>query len=358
MIPPDATAVSRLVIRPPNWLGDAVLSLPALAALRTHFASANLTIAAVPSVAALFLESTDVRPDDILVLPRKSRDGAAALRAGQFELGILFPNSFGSAWLFRRAGIPQRWGIARDARGWLLTRRSVRDAAARRGPRHEHHIDYYRHLVRGLGIPCGDGPPVLRASEASRAAAATLLEKARVDTDARIVGVAPGAAYGQAKQWPPARMAELMARLIRERDVTCVVVGAAHDRDAGREIESWLRAHAPECQTRVVNLVGRTDLGGLVGLASMSRVFVSNDSGAMHIAAAAGRAVVAMFGSTDERITRPVGRGDVLTADVFCRPCHMRDCPIDHRCMKRISVEAAFAAVSRHLAYAPAQVQS
>ena len=95
--------------------------------------------------------------------------------------------------------------------------------------------------------------------------------------------------------------------------------------------------------------MGRTDLGSLVGLAAMCRVFVSNDSGAMHVASAAGSPVVALFGPTDERATRPLGVADVLTADVFCRPCHLRDCPIDHRCMKRIEAGAVFAAVSRHL---------
>jgi heptosyltransferase-2 len=178
----------------------------------------------------------------------------------------------------------------------------------------------------------------------------TLLTRAGVSADATLVGVAPGAAYGQAKQWPPARMAEVIARLVREKDVTCLLVGAAHDRPAAREIESWLRSHASDVQSRVVDFVGRTDLGSLVGLAAMCRVFVSNDSGAMHVAAALGPPIVAMFGPTDERATRPLGAADVLTADVFCRPCHLRDCPIDHRCMKRITVDAVFAAVSRHLA--------
>jgi len=151
-------------------------------------------------------------------------------------------------------------------------------------------------------------------------------------------------------------MAEVIARLVREQDVTCVIVGAAHDRFAGREIESWLRSHAPETQSRVIDFIGRTDLGSLVGLASMCRVFVSNDSGAMHVAAALGRPVVAMFGPTDERATRPLGAGDVITADVFCRPCHLRDCPIDHRCMKRISADTVFAAVLRHLESGAGQV--
>ncbi len=352
VIESDHTVVSRVVVRAPNWLGDAVLALPAMAALRAHFASAEMTVAASPAVAALLKEPSDVRPDHVLILPEKPKAAARAIRDGAFELGILFPNSFGSAWMLKRAGVPQRWGIARDARGWLLSRRS---AIGRQGG---HHADYYRNLVRGFGIPCDDGPPTLGVSTASRAEAVALLERAGVTPETRLVGVAPGAAYGQAKQWPPARMAEVIARLIRDRDVTCVIVGAVHDRAASREIESWLRAHAPDARAKVVDLVGRTELGALAGLASMCRVFVSNDSGAMHVAAALGRPVVAMFGPTDERVTRPLGRGDVLTSDVFCRPCHLRDCPIDHRCMKRITVETVFAAVSRHLAFSGSQVAS
>lgn len=336
----------RVVVRAPNWLGDAVLALPAMAALREHFAGDSLTIAAPAGVAALFREDTGVRPDAVLDVPASTSAAVRVVRAGAFDVGVLFPNSFRSAWVLRRAGVPERWGFARGARGVLLTRRS------RAGGKGGHHADYYRALVRGLDVACDDRVPALSASPASLARAAALLARAGVVDAAggtRLVGVAPGAAYGQAKQWPSARMAEVIARLVRERDVTCIIVGAAHDRFAGREIESWLRSHAPETQSRVIDFIGRTDLGSLVGLASMCRVFVSNDSGAMHVAAALGRPVVAMFGPTDERATRPLGAGDVITADVFCRPCHLRDCPIDHRCMKRISAGTVFAAVVRHL---------
>jgi heptosyltransferase-2 len=336
--------VRRVVIRAPNWLGDAVLALPAMAALRRHFAHASLTVAAPAGVAALFREDTGVLPDGVLVLPASPRETVRALREGKFDLGVLFPNSFRSAWMLRRAGVPQRWGVARSARGFLLTRKSTRG-----GSGGGHHADYYRALVRGLGVECDDRPPELAPSPAGKASAIKLLPRAGVSTNARLIGVAPGAAYGQAKQWPPARMAEVIARLVQEHDVTCVLLGATHDRPAAREIESWLRSHAPGAQARVLDFVGRTDLGSLVGLAAMCRVFVSNDSGAMHVAAATGTPVVAMFGPTDERATRPLGVADVLTADVFCRPCHLRDCPIDHRCMKRITAEAVFAAVSRHL---------
>lgn len=353
MIPPDHTIVDRLVVRPPNWLGDAVLALPAMVALRSHFKNASMTVAATTAVAALFRENTGVDPDDVLVLSKSRKDAVRVIAEGKFELGILFPNSFNSAWQLKRAGVPQRWGYSSLPRGWMLTKKALRTEHSAPGTRH--HSEFYKNLVRGLGIPCDDETPSVSASPSALKQAEKQLGLESLDT-VRLITLAPGAAYGQAKQWPPVRVAELAARLIREREVTCVLVGAAHDREAARTIESWLRANAAETLPRVKNLVGQTDLGTLVALTSRSRVCVTNDSGVMHVAAATGRPVVAMFGPTDERVTRPLGRGDVLTADVFCRPCHLRDCPIDHRCMKRITVDHVFAAVSRHLAFTPSRL--
>jgi lipopolysaccharide heptosyltransferase II len=348
----DPAAGSRVVVRAPGWLGDAVLSLPAAAAIRRHFAQAHLTIAAPASVAAIFRETTDAAPDAVIELPQKIRNAVGALKAGAFDIGILFPNSFGSAWQFRRAGIPSRWGYPTAGRGILLTRRSRRPGGRRphqgRGARHL--ADYYRDLVRGLEIACGDDEPRLAASAATASRADALLAERGVTPSTPLVGFAPGAAYGQAKQWPPERMAQVIAQLALDTSATSVIVGAAHDRDAGRAIESWLRAHAPAASSRVIDLVGRTTLGGLVGVTARMAVFVSNDSGAMHVAAALGRPVVAIFGPTDERVTRPLGDHDVITHPVFCRPCLLRDCPIDHRCMNRISVDTVVSAVTRRLA--------
>jgi heptosyltransferase-2 len=373
VIPPDHTVVSRLVIRPPNWLGDAVLALPAMVALRAHFANASITVAAVSAVAALCREDTGVQPDEVLVLPKSDREAVRVLTQGRFELGILFPNSFGSAWQLRQAGVPQRWGYPTSMRRWLLTRHSAfAKASARLTSVPPHQVDYYRNLVRGFGIPVSDDPPRITASATGRARALALLNHPPSSIPHppssilhppssiphppsldRLITLAPGAAYGQAKQWPPVRVAEVITRLVRDRDATCVLVGAGHDRDAGRTIETWLRTHAPEVLPRVYNVIGRTEMDVLVALSAMSRVCVTNDSGVMHVAAATGRPVVAMFGPTDERVTRPIGRGDVLTAEAFCRPCHLRDCPIDHRCMTRITVNRVVAAVSRHLAFTP-----
>jgi heptosyltransferase-2 len=342
----EATAgVSRLVVRAPNWLGDAILALPAMSAIRRHFASAHLTLAAPSGVAALFREETDVRPDAVLEVPNKSREAVALFQGGGFDLGVLFPNSFRSAWNLRRAGVPARWGYGRRGRGWLLTSRSKRTP----GARVRHHSDYFRDLVRGLGVPCGDEPPRVAASDRSLVRASALLDGRGIQPGRPLAVFAPGAAYGEAKQWLPERVAEVAARLVRDNDASCVLVGAAHDRQTARAIESWVRANAPEAAARVIDLVGETTLGALAGIAARCDVFVSNDSGAMHLAAALGRPVVAIFGPTDERSTSPIGNHDIITASVFCRPCLLRDCPIDHRCMKRISVDAVFAAASRSL---------
>jgi heptosyltransferase-2 len=342
---------SRIVVRPPSWLGDAVLALPAIGALREAYRDAHLTIAAPASVAAVFREDTDAAPDEVLELPASRAGVTAALRGGRFDLGVLFPNSFRSALQLWRAGVPARWGYATSGRGMLLTQR-VRRPRAADAP---HQSDYYRVLVEHLGVAvAADRAPRLRPSTASTARADALLGERHVDRHGLIVALAPGAAYGQAKQWPPDRLAELAARLVTASGATCVLVGAAYDRPAARAIESWLRAHASDTAARVVDLVGCTSLGALVGVTARASVFVSNDSGAMHLAAALGRPVVAVFGPTNERATRPIGEHDVIVEDVFCRPCMLRDCPIDHRCMKRITVDRVFAAVIRRLGLLPA----
>ena len=332
IIPP-----SRLVVRAPNWLGDAIMALPALAAVRQAFPSARIAIAALKSVAPIFQEQTAAAPDEIVVVEDRARESRTLSAAG-FDAALLLPNSFRSAWVAREAGIPDRWGYAAGFRSLLLTRAVARP----RGVIHQ--SEYYAALVRGLGI---DVPPALpslavRAESALRAAA--LLTKSGVQPSDVIVGFAPGAAYGHAKRWPPRRVAEVAARVSAELGAVSVLVGAEADRDAGREIESSLPAGV-----RVVNLIGRTDLRTLAGVLARCRGFVSNDSGAMHLAAAIGVPVAAIFGPTDDRVTAPLGGHDVLIHQVFCRPCMLRDCPIDHRCMKGITVDAVFGSVARRV---------
>jgi heptosyltransferase-2 len=323
---------SRLVVRMPNWLGDAVMALPAVAGLRRAYPDAHLAVAAIAAVAPMFAEESPARPQQVLVVDKPTE--AVTLRAHGFDTIVLFPNSFRSAWVARQSGIPHRWGYGAGLRGPLLTRTVAR-------PRREiHQSEYYSELVRALGVAVETTVPRITPTPETAARAERLLGA----LSRPLVGFAPGAAYGHAKRWPPDRVAEVIVRLARERDAVCVLVGAAADRDAGRAIESSL---PPD--VRVVNVIGRTDLRLLIGVLARCRAFVSNDSGAMHLAAAAGVPVTAIFGPTNERATSPLGGHDVLLEPVFCRPCMLRECPIDHRCMKRISSDAVFVSVTRHL---------
>lgn len=331
--------IGRLIIRAPNPLGDALMSLPAMASVRAALGDRTLIVAAAPSVSPLFEEITAAAPDQVITLD-PARE-AAQLREAGAEAILLFTNSFRTAWASRQARIGRRLGYRAYGRSLLLTQ------PIRKPRRRVHQSEYYLHLVRELGF--GDGQsdsaagPSIRITRATRDHVDAFLKTIGVDRSAPLVGFAPGAAYGHAKRWPPDRVAQVIARL-GARGVTCVMVGAGGDRDAGREIESILPAGS-----RASNLIGRTDLRLLAGLLASCHAFVSNDSGAMHLAAAVGVPVAAIFGPTDERVTAPLGDHDVIIHQVFCRPCMLRDCPIDHRCMRRVSADTVFDAVIRRL---------
>lgn len=315
------------------------MALPALDDIRRAFADATLAVAARATLAGLFERVPGV--DQVVPLAgggrTSGREAAAALREGRFDAAILLPNSFRAAWLARRAGIPQRWGYRADWRGPLLTRRVRRP----RGTVHQG--TYYQRLVAGLGIANGPLRPYVEVGERDKIAGAALLGRDAWPDGTTVVGLAPGAAYGFAKQWPPDRFARLASALAAQ-GIWSVLVGLPADRPAGRDlVEAFERsAGASERPGRVVNLIGRTELGELVGVLAQMSAVVANDSGAAHLAGAVGVPVVALFGPTDERVGAPLaGRTATrptvtLSQPVFCRPCGLRECPIDHRCMKRI----------------------
>jgi heptosyltransferase-2 len=332
--------LDRLVVRAPNWLGDAVMALPALAAVRRALPSTHLTVAAIAAIAPVFEEDTPVAPDALMVIADRRRE-TQILSEGKFDGSLLLTNSFRSAWTMKRAGIAERWGYSVNLRGFLLTRRQTRP--------HErvHQSKYYSVLVEGLGFEVDASLPRISVRADTARRADELLMKHGLTRSTRLVGFAPGAAYGHAKRWPPSRVADVAARVSAKLGAVSILFGAHGDREAGREIESSVPAG-----TMLVNLIGRTDLRQLAGLLARCSAFVSNDSGAMHLAAAVGVPVTAIFGPTDERVTAPLGDHDVILQNVFCRPCMLRDCPIDHRCMKRISSDQVFESVSAHLAAA------
>lgn len=321
--------MKHLVILAPNWLGDAVMAQPAIADVRRAMPDAAIAVAARPAIAPLFAMVPQV-DETILVkghhVPRT-----------RFDAALLLPNSFHAALAAVRAGIPERWGYRTDWRGPLLTRAIRRTSGL-------HQVESYRQLVGALGFPNGPIEPGIAVSDRLRDAGADELRAAGWDGHTPLAALAPGAAYGSAKRWPPASFAAL-ARGLAADGLRPVLVGSAADASIGHEI---LRALGQG--GLVLNLIGRNDVRGLAGVLVNCRALVSNDSGTMHLGAAVGLRVTVPFGPTDERETRPLGdRHAVLTHPVWCRPCMLRECPLDHRCMRGISVEAVLEATRRAL---------
>jgi len=336
---------SSVVILAPNWLGDCVMALPAIADLRRAFPSAALAVAARRSVADVFTLAPFV--DRTIPLEWNGRwwqrgtmrTDAERLRALGPSLAILLPNSFAAAWLVWQAGVPERWGYGTDMRGRLLTRALPRPAGSR------HQGAYYQYLTRELGIDCGPLEPAVTVREEVVAAARGLLVAHGWNASTPLVVLAPGAAYGSAKRWTSAHVARLTSKLALERQATCVLTGSVRDASTVRQI---LGAVEPEAMPRVIDGTGTT-IEVLAGMLALAAACVANDSGAMHLAAAVGTPVVGLFGPTSEYVARPLTREGrravVLTEPVWCRPCGLRRCPIDHRCMKRITPERVYDAL-------------
>jgi len=314
--------MDRILVRVPNWLGDAVLSLPAVRDVRRNFPGARLEVLSRPRVAPLYGAMSEV---DAIRESQGMRADVDAVR-GAFDAAVLLPNSFASALSMWRAGIPERWGYATDLRRPLLTR-GPRVPASVRG---RSQVYYYRAMLAGVGLDVStEADPSLRCPDDWAARGASRLGAA----EASWIGLNPGAFFGSAKRWVPERYAAAGELLARDMGARVAILGGADERPLGEAIAASMRAP-------VRMLCGETTLPELVGVLSRLRLLVTNDSGPMHVAAALGVPVVAVFGPTDWRETAPVGhRHRLVREPVHCSPCMLRECPIDHRCMTRIPAD-------------------
>ncbi len=331
-------SIKRIVVRGPNWIGDAVMSEPALSAVRKLFPQAELTLLVKPAVAELFTGHPDV--SHILVYDDCGQHAgltgkwrlANALRRGRFDLAILFQNAFEAALLAFLAGIPRRYGYATDGRRLLLSDPIPRPGRAAIS----HQVHYYLEMLRPLGCEEDAKSPRLVLFREEEAAMAKRLTESGVSGAELLIGLNPGSTYGGAKRWLPERFAETADRLAGQSGAKVLIVGA-------RGEETLARAIAEKIQARTVVLSGQTSVRELMAAVKRCAVFVTNDTGPMHIAAAFGVPVVAVFGPTDWRTTAPFGTGHTLVRQpVDCSPCLLRECPIDHRCMTRVTVDEVY----------------
>ncbi|HEY6944973.1 MAG TPA: lipopolysaccharide heptosyltransferase II [Candidatus Acidoferrum sp.] len=345
----------KILIRATNWVGDAIMALPALRVVRDRFPEAEIAILARPYVADIYRDQAicnqlityDSQGKHSGVLGRERL--ARELRALKFDTALLLQNALDAAWLAWRANIPERIGYARDARRFLLTK-AVPVPRPNEIPPHEKF--YYLELLRRAGwidaLP--DEPLVtLNVSEPNRRKAAEFLAQSGVRPDSLRIAIGAGASYGSAKCWLPSRFAELANRLQAQTDADIILFGTATEAAVTRAIAAELRKPG-------IDLTNKTAIADLPPLLSQCHLFIGNDSGAMHVAAAVGLPVVAVFGPTDPFGTAPVTpRCTIVQQKPYCSPCFLRHCPTDHRCMRAITPEMVEAAVKPWLQAAEAQ---
>jgi heptosyltransferase-2 len=328
-------SLARVLVRATNWLGDAVMSLPATRALREALPAAQIAVMARPGLADLYARESGI--DRVIPYPkpkslRERRDFAARLRAERFDGALLLQNAFDAALMAWMARIPVRIGYNRDGRGLLLTQ-AIAVPEAGEIPRHERF--YYLELLRRAGlVERLPGAEAIRLSAIDAAREAGAGRLSAMGIEGTVIGISPGAAYGNAKRWLPERFAEAGREAAATIEATILLFGSGAERELCEAVAAPLGASG----VAVRNLAGETTLGEFIDLAAACRLFLTNDSGGMHVASALGVPTIAVFGATDDAGTGPTGRlARVVRESVDCAPCLLRECPIDHRCMTRVS---------------------
>jgi heptosyltransferase-2 len=335
------------MVRSTNWLGDAVMSLPALRAIRGVYPKAHISLVARPWVADLYARESAIDA----VIPYPAQEGwrarvkfARGLRAHAFDAAILLQNAFDAALMAWLACIPRRIGYRRDGRGLLLTR-AIPVPEPGDIPRHQRY--YYLELLRRAGlIERFPQPAPVQLEGIAQAREAGCAHLRALNVSGPAIGVSPGAAYGNAKRWLPERFAEAAVQLARASGFAVLVFGSPAERDLAESVAAAVR----KSRIEVFNLAGETTLRQFADLAAACRLFLTNDSGAMHMASALAVPTVAVFGATDDTTTGPAGPlARVVREHAECSPCLLRECPIDHRCMTRVSSKRVVAEAWRLL---------
>ncbi len=328
----------NILVRMPNWLGDLVMATPVLADLRKRWPESRITAMCQSNVAALLKH--DPHLDEIYSYHRPSGwihrwqhlEIIESLQRGEYDLGVLLTNSFSSAWWFWRGKVGNRIGFTCNCRSWLLNK-AVPFPKERKT---QHLVITYKMLLQPLGIPLSTTPPKLYVSKEETEAARELLLNLKASPDTHtLIGINPGAAYGSSKCWLPDRFRNIAERLLEEPKNVVLFFGDP----AGAPLVNEICKDLPP---RVLNLAGKTNLRELMALIQLCKVLLTNDSGPMHISAALGTPLLALFGSTSDVQTGPYNLGKVIHKRVECSPCYKRVCPIDFRCMKRIGVDEVY----------------
>ncbi|SLM28745.1 Lipopolysaccharide heptosyltransferase II [Desulfamplus magnetovallimortis] len=344
---------SKILIRAANWVGDAIMTTPVIRAIRKHYPSAHISLLAKPWVIPVFEHNPHV--DEIIVYENDGRHKkgwgticlARDLRKYRFDIAILMQNAFEAALITFLAGIPVRIGYNTDGRTLLLNPSIKMDKKLKKG----HLIDYYRGILKGASIADNGGYQELFVTDNERAKAKRFLEDNGIAdyagtgrAEQPVIGLNPGATGGTAKRWFPQRYAELARKLSDCFNVKILLFGGPGDEALGDFINS--------CSGNVcINLAGHTSLRDAFALIEKCSLFITNDSGLMHVAAALHTPQIAIIGSTDPVATSPASYNSrMLRVQVPCSPCLKPHCPVDHACMDKISVDMVMDAAMAKMA--------
>jgi heptosyltransferase II len=326
------TGLEKILIRGTNWIGDAIMTLPAVASVRAAYPQAHLAILAKPPMAdiyELFSAADKIIPyenkfDNPLGVFRLAYE----LRHQKFDAAILLQNAIEAAIIAVAAGIKVRAGYNSDGRGFLLTHAIRRTNEIFK----VHQIDYYLEMVKALGCANVDRAMHLE-TYIPPATAREVLRQYIPQNDKPMIGIAPGATYGPAKRWLPDKFAAAADRLGVDLNAQVILFGGKTDWDTTEQVRKL-------ASTNMINLAGKTTLQEAIYIISQCRLFISNDSGLMHVAGALNIPTVAIFGSTNPVTTSPPGEKTMLVRKaVSCSPCLKQTCPTDFRCMNLITVE-------------------
>jgi len=328
----------NILIRGTNWIGDAVMTIPAVTAIRNSFPESTISVLARPWVAEVYRLCPAVN-EIILFHDPGFHSGiqgkirlAGELRTKRFDAAILLQNAIEAAIITCLAGIPIRAGYNSDARGFILTHSVQRTKAIQE----VHQIDYYMEMVKSLGCSLAEKSVRLQPDSATASISGDIFRQQGIKEDRLLVGMAPGATYGPAKKWFPERFAAVADRLIDEFSVQVVLLGSGEDRKSAEQVEQQSR-HP------LFNLSGHTNLKEAIAVMARCNLFISNDSGLMHVAGALDVPLVAIFGSTNPTTTSPVGnKSIVVRKNVPCSPCLKEVCPTDFRCMDMVSIDDVY----------------
>jgi heptosyltransferase-2 len=332
---PASGGINRILVRGVNWVGDTVLSYPAVQQLKTFFPKSHLAVL-VPSY-LVDLWKTFPYVDEIIPFQKKAGIGSIwedlnlsqSLKERNFDLAVILPRSFRSAFHIYLARIPIRMGYRDEWRSLFLTHGIRRTKEVLQG----HRVHYYGKVIEPLGKIESLPSPQIFLREEDRKWADRALKDLGIPDGKPLIGMNPGAAYGLAKCWHPDRFGELGKRLANKWQARVLLFGTEGERPIVYEVLRHLG-------TKGVDLTGKTGLLQLAALLERCTLLVTNDTGTMHIAAAVGTPVVALFGPTPHLTTGPWGEGHVVVGkEAPCSPCWKRICPTDHRCMEDITVE-------------------